>query len=183
MLQRGWHGNLVNIAAVPSVLRQVNVCHRAGGAVGAGEAGCLGLDAARYCGVGGAGDGGVEALNAEGLQGEEFACVGNAVLIQVAPDLELGEVGIDGIDNAVAVAVQIGEGGKTIVGSQAVGNVGAIAEHFRAVVDAAIAIHIPHQNPVVAANPTRRGADAVVVQIKQRARHAVGSHRFNAVVV
>ena len=54
-------------------------------------------------------------------QGLQLGGLADAVLVQVAPDFELGVDGVGSTDAAIAVGVVLGQGGKAVAGGLAAG--------------------------------------------------------------
>ena len=108
----------------------------------------------------------VEADDAGVRQRNEFAALRDAVLRNIAPELQFCEGGVGGVDHAVAIRIQCGEGCKSIRGEGAVGQYGEVAEQLRAGVDGAVTVSVPHQQGVVRTRPAGLGEDAVVVVVE-----------------
>jgi hypothetical protein len=80
----------------------------------------------------------------------EFDGLAQAVLVEVLPELQLGESGVAGVEQTVAIAVEVAQGveageGKLAVELQRVG-----AEELGARVDGAVAVAVQHEPGVVA---------------------------------
>ena len=121
----------------------------------------------------------------DALLGEraEFAGLGDAVLVQVAPHAHVRETGVTGVEDAVAVAVEVGEGVQGIAGKLAVLLERIDAEEFAPAVDRAIAVAVEDKKPVVARNPAGTGADAVGVVVEEDAGRAADADGLDAVAV
>ena len=135
------------------------------------EAGAHGL-AVAAAQVGGGG-GGIEgdAAHAQAVQAEEFVGLAEAVLVQVFPELELGVGGVIGVEEGVAIEVEVGQGfeavGGELPGAGAAREAGVVAKQFAAVVDAAIAVEVAHQNAFTGGDPAAGGFNAVAVVVEQ----------------
>ena len=64
--------------------------------------------------------GDVDRGDAERVEREQFAALADAVLVEVAPDAQVGELGVEAAELAVGVAVEVGEGGEAVGGACAV---------------------------------------------------------------
>lgn len=118
----GGQGDGVGKFAIERVVGQINVgqlgglAQRAETAVGAGVAAQIGDDIAIVEQGGVCGFGDVDGRDVVGGECGEFVCLADAVLIEVAPESEIGEAGVTGINLAVGVGVFLRERGKTIDG-------------------------------------------------------------------
>ena len=187
----GGQRNLVAEFAVEGVVGEVEVAdatghHLAGGAglaVGPGE----GADGAHDVAVAEVGGGGgvaqVDAGDAGLGQGLQFAGIGDAILVQVAPDANIGELGVKAAEEAVVVAVEVGERGKAAGGFLAVGHDGVDAEEFVAVVDQTVAVLVEGEEGVVALDPAGAGLDAVTVVVEEDLGGGGDADGFHAVAV
>ncbi len=93
----------------------------------------------------------VDARNAQGLQRTGLSGVDLPVAVQVAPDLQLREDRIVGVDDAVAVGVedlQAADAARLLVDVR-------IAEHLAAVVDRAVHILVEYKKAVGRVQPAR----------------------------
>ena len=168
---------------VEGVVGKVEIAGRAGAAVGAreGGAGGLGVAVAETDGAGGAGE--VDAGDAGVSEGLQFAGIRDAVLIEVAPDLNVGVLGIGIAEDAIVVAVEVGECGKAVGGFLAVGQEGVDAEEFVAVVDAAVAVFVENEQGIIAFDPAGAGLDAVAVVVEEGLGGSGDADGFDAVAV
>ena len=114
-------------------------------------------------------------------QGLEFARLGDAVLVGVLPDFHIGELGVLGIEDAIAIAVEVLERIEAIAGLLAVGFDGVDAEQLAAIVDLAIAIAVQHEEAVVALDPAGAGLQAVAIEVEGDA--GIGADGLDAVAV
>jgi len=164
--QRGG-GNQVGEAAVEGVGGEVHVGHHSRRTIGADETAQVGdlVAVGEKAGVQCLAD--TEAGNAELSESLEFASLADAVLVEVLPHLEAGEIGVQRIHRAVAVAVLSGECRKTIRRIAACRKLRAVAEQLRAVVYDAVTIPVQHQHTVRRRHPARAALDAVTVVIEQ----------------
>ncbi|EXI86098.1 MAG: hypothetical protein AW11_03227 [Candidatus Accumulibacter regalis] len=160
--------------AVEGVVGEIDVAQlgghlaeRAGAAVAAhvaaevGDLVAVGEDLA----IGGLGE--VEGDDALRGEGEQFTGLADTVLVEVAPEAQTGEAGVEAVDLAVAVRVFLGERGEAVGGNAAGAQRGAIAEQFAAVVDAAVAVAIEDEEGIVALHPTGGGPDTVAVVVEE----------------
>ena len=74
--------------------------------------------------------------------------------------------GVADVDESVLIAVELGQGEKTVRGLAAAFQQGIVAEQFEAASDGAVAVAIESQQSVVGANPTDRFAERVIVQVE-----------------
>ena len=125
----------------------------------------------------------VECLDLGLIEGEQLAFLADAVLIQVAPDAQLGKSAVGGIYLAVTVVIEIGQCLITIGSTFAIFKEGVVAEQLAAVIDDAVAIAVMDEQTVVLADPTGGSADAVLVMVKECAIMTVASEGFNTVAV
>ena len=139
----------------------------AGGAIGPriGTGGTLNVatgqrDIGGGAGQADAGDAGV----GEGLQ---FVRRTHAILVEVAPEADVGELGIEAAELAVVVAVEVGERGKAAGGLLSAAENSIDTEEFVAVVDGAVAVLVEGEEGVVALEPAGAGTDAVAVVVEE----------------
>ena len=125
----------------------------------------------------------VECLDLCLVEGEQFAFLADAVLIEVTPNAQLGKGAVGSIYFAVAVFIQICQCLIAVGGVLAVFEQGVVAEQLAAVIDDAIAIAVINEETVVLAYPTGGSADAVLVMVKERAFVTVAGEGFNTVAV
>ena len=125
----------------------------------------------------------VECLDLGLIEGEQLAFLADAVLIQVAPDAQLGKGAVGGIYFAVAVFIKIGQRLIAVGGALAVFEQGVVAEKFAAVIDDTIAIAVINKQTVVLTYPAGSGTDTVLVMVKERAVMAVAGKGFDAVAI
>ena len=159
------------------VHRKVDVGHAgrravaAGAAVGAGEGAEVGdlVAIGQYLAVLGAAD--VEADDALLIQRGEFVALADAVLVEILPYAQRGEVGILRIDDTVVVGVFLRQCGEA-VGGIARGAVGrrGVAEQLGAGIDHAVAVAIHDQQAVVGGNPADTVLDAGGIDVEQQGR-------------
>ena len=108
----------------------------------------------------------INGFNAGAVQIQQFAFVGIAVLVGIAPNLELLPHGITGIDFTVAVTIVLFERFKAVFGTTAVGEQGLVAEQFAAVIDLAVAVQIQSQQTVIRRRPAALLGKAVAVVVE-----------------
>ncbi|MEZ7912510.1 MAG: hypothetical protein QMB55_11855 [Propionivibrio sp.] len=113
----------------------------------------------------------------------EFAGVRNAVLVEVAPEAEVGVAGVLGVDPAVGVAVEFAQGGVAVSRGLPVGEQGVVAEEFAAGVDRSIAVAVEDEQAVVGLGPRRSGLDAVGVVVEMCSGFARQLGDFDSVAV
>ena len=116
-------------------------------------------------------------------EGKQFACLADAVLIQITPESQIGKAGIEAIDLAVVVAVFLGEGGKAVGGLAASGQRCGVAEQFAAVVDGVVAVAVKDEEGVVAPGPACGSLDAVAIVVEEDGSGGVDAGGFQAVAV
>ena len=117
------------------------------------------------------------------FEGEQLAFLADAVLIQVAPDAQLGKSAVGGIYLAVTVVIKIGQGLIAVGGTLAVFERGVVAEQLAAIIDDAVAIAVINEETVVLVYPASGGADAILVVVKERAFMTVAGKGFDTVAV
>ena len=105
----------------------------------------------------------------------QFAGVGLAVAVGVLPDQQAGEVRIEGIDHAVAVAVVAGQLGEAVALARA-------AEQFADIVDLAVVVAVDGQEAVALGQPA--GLDRLAgAQQVEAAGHVFTGDSVDAVAV
>ena len=174
--------------AVEGVLHQIDVAQVAAdfaqssaAAVGFDEAAqvgqlvAVGQDLAVFAAAG------VDGGDILAAQREQFVGLADAVLVQVAPQAQVGELGIAGIDFAVEVGIQVAQGVEAVGGQLAVAFDHGIAEQFATIVDFAVSVFVQHQEGVVGSDPAGRGLDAIGVELDGGG--GVDAEGFQAVVV
>ncbi|MBK6402424.1 MAG: hypothetical protein IPF74_10990 [Rhodocyclaceae bacterium] len=88
-------------------------------------------------------------------QALQFVGLADAVLVQVAPEADVGVLGIIGVEQLVAVAIEASEGGEAVGGVQGAAGEGfgaddgIDAEEFAAGVDGAVAIAVEDDEGVI----------------------------------
>ena len=97
---------------------------------------------------------------------EQFAPIGEGIGVAVNPNPQALPGAVAAVDLAVAVGIEAAQGLKAIAGQAAAGQAGGVAEEFVAVGDAAVAIEIPHQQPVARAHPAGAFGEAVAVMVE-----------------
>ncbi len=157
-------------------MRQYEAARLPGAAVAAGVGAGLDEQGVVVFGVGGSAAQ-FDVLHAVGGEGAEFVGLADAVLIEVAPNAHAAEGGVFVVEYAIARSgqyaidetafVEVGQGGKAVAGFLAVGQYRFIAEEFRAGVDAAIAVAIPHQQAIVRTGPGGAGFDEVAIGVEE----------------
>jgi hypothetical protein len=162
------------------VLRQDEAASLAGAAVGAGEAPAVRQDCVAIVGVG-VGAGQPDAGDAGLRQRLQLTRLAHAVLVQIAPDAQVAELRVFGIEHAVtrahrgaahgAAHIQLAQRGKAVGGLGAVGQDGLITKQLAPGIDQAVAVAVPHQHAVIGPGPSGAGLDGVAIGIKQ---HAIG---------
>ena len=93
----------------------------ADGAVASGVAALVGDEVAIGNGDGVAAGGDVDGGDVERCKGAEFSGFAETILVEIAPDAQVGKGTIGRRDLAVCVAVELGECGETISGNAATG--------------------------------------------------------------
>ena len=171
------------VAAVQMVGIQQQIAHTALAAVGSGVAAALCQRIAVAEVSVGVLMGEVEGGDIKLRQGKQFAFLADAVLVQIAPHAQALENGILRINDAVLVGIVLRQRGIAVFGRAAVGEQGVVAEQLATVVDAAVAVQIQGQQPVVGRHPAAGGADAVAVVVEQAAGKTGGGGGFDAVAV
>ena len=117
------------------------------------------------------------------VEGEQLALLADAVLVEVAPDAQVGKGTVSGIYLAVAVVIEFGQRLIAVGGALAVFEQGVVAEKLAAVIDDSVAIAVINKQAVVLAYPAGGGANAVLVVVKERAVMAIASKGFDAVTI
>ena len=117
------------------------------------------------------------------FEGEQLAFLADAVLIQVAPDAQLGKSAVGGIYLAVTVVIEIGQCLITIGSTFAIFKKGVVAEKLATVIDDTIAIAVIDEQTIILVYPTSRGTNAVITMVKECAFMPVASEGFNTVAV
>ena len=125
----------------------------------------------------------VECLDLGLIEGEQLAFLADAVLIQVAPDAQLGKSAVGGIYLAVTVVIEIGQCLITIGSTFAIFKEGVVAEKLAAVIDDAVAIAVINEETVILADPAGGSTDTVIAVVKERAFMTVAGEGFNAIAV
>ena len=164
--QRGG-GNQVGEAAVEGVGGEVHVGHHSRRTIGADETAQVGdlVAVGEKAGVQCLAD--TEAGNAELSESLEFSGLRDAVLVEVLPHLEAGEIGVQRIDHAISIAVLSGECRKAICRIAASRQRGTVAKQLGAVIYDAVIVAVQHQHTVRRRHPARAALDAVTVVIEQ----------------
>ncbi|BEP41185.1 hypothetical protein [Variovorax sp. V15] len=108
-----------------------------------------------------------DATDAQLVKREEFACIRDSVLIDIAPDLDLAPCQIGASEVAIGIAVQVREGIEGIGRFLSVALDGVDAKEFSPGLNEAIAIEIAYEKAVIGAKPTGARFDAVGIVIKQ----------------
>ena len=172
------------------VLRQVHVGGIAdhGGAaavtVGPAEAAQVGDAVAVVQFLAVAGVGYAQRFDAHVGQREQLAVVGNAVLVEVAPQAQVGKARVGGIDPTVRVGVFLRQRVEAIDRSAAECEGRGVAEQFLPAVDAAVAVAVERQEGVVGLDPARQRRDARAGGVEVDAASGVaGAGSFDAVAV
>ena len=125
----------------------------------------------------------VERLDLCLIEGEQLAFLADAILVEVAPDAQLGEGAIGRIHLAVAVVIKIGQGLIAVGGALAVFQRGVVAEQLAAVIDGAVAITVINEETVVLAYPAGSSADTILVVIKEGAFVTITGNCFNTIAI
>ncbi len=165
---------LAGISGVGVVRSQDGVVHAPDGTALEGDVADAGQP--RAVGRGDVDRGGAEidADDAELIERLQLARIGDAVAVEVLPDLQLGPQHVRGRDLAVAIGIelrQLGEAGLPDA-----------AEHLRDVVDSAVAVDVPDQEAVVALQPAGAFGEQIMVDIEIDRTHAeIG--RLDAVAI
>ena len=95
-------------------------------------------------------------------------------MVGIDPNAQVRKVAVGRVDDAIAIAVECAQLGE------AIGR--CIAEDFRDVIDAPIAISVKGQDTVIRRNPTGPFGKAVAIQVKGRVAVGPGGE-FNAIAV
>ena len=125
----------------------------------------------------------VERLDLGFVESKQLAFLADAILVEVAPDAQVGKGAIGGIYFAIAVIIKIGQCLIAIGGTFAVFEQGVIAEKLAAVIDDAIAIAVINEETIILADPAGSETDAVFVVIKERAFMTVAGNGFDTVAI
>ena len=125
----------------------------------------------------------VECLDLGLIEGEQLAFLADAVLIQVAPDAQLGKGAVGSIYFAVTVFIKLGQCLITIGSAFAIFKEGVVAEKLTTVIDDTIAIAVINEQAVILVYPTSRGTNAVITMVKERTFMTVAGEGFNAIAV
>ena len=108
----------------------------------------------------------IERFNLSFVEGQQLAFLTDTVLIEVAPNAQVGKGTVGGIHLAIAVVIKISQCLIAAGGALTVFEQGVVTKEFAAVIDGAIAIAVIHEQAVVLADPAGSGADAVLVVVK-----------------
>ena len=125
----------------------------------------------------------IERLDLGLIEGEQFAFLADAILVEVAPDAQLGKGAISGIYLAVTVVIEIGQRLIAVGGTLAILEQGVVAEQLAAVIDDAVAIAVINEETVILADPAGGSTDTVIAVVKERAFMTVAGEGFNAIAV
>ncbi len=106
---------------------------------------------------------GTDTLDANFLQRQQLAGLADAIAIQITPYTQISPYGIAGIQLAIGVAIDSLHGLETILGLAAIGQQSVLAKQLMAIVDAAIAISIQHQQSIIRLHPA--GAMFITITI------------------
>ena len=182
------HGAGVEVVGefpIEGVVRQIQ--GHGGVLAEAGDGGGERLGVAAGQGLVGLLRGEVDAGDAGLGQALQFVGLAEAVLVQVAPEADVGVLGIRCVEELVAVAIEASEGGEAVGGVQGAAGEGfgaddgIDAEEFAAGVDGAVAIAVEDDEGVIPFEPAGAGLDGVGVVVEQNPRgHA---DRFDAIPV
>ena len=124
----------------------------------------------------------VEGSDAEASKRVQLARIGDAIAVGVDPDPQLAPDRILCVDDAVMVGVIVLKCLKAIHGQDSGLQAGRIAEQLAAVIDLAVVVDVPNQQPVGRRDPTGLFGKAGVVKVEiSTVRIAVG--RRDAVAV
>ena len=163
--------------------RAIGFAGRTCGAVGSGECACGGLHVAvaQVC----AHSTGVNAnpSDAVGSKGSQLVGLTDAVLVQVAPDAQIGKNTVGRVDLAVFVGIQVFECVKTIGRQLTIALECVNTEELTARVDGAVAIAIQHQPAVIRLDPAGTGFDTIGIVVEQDDCAIAGARGFDAVAV
>ena len=116
-------------------------------------------------------DGGVlegegQGANPQGFQGVEFARIGEGIAVAVQPDLKAAPALITPVDLAIAVAVEVAEGGEAMGRQAAITAAGGIAEQFGTAADLSITLEIPHQDAIASSDPAAALGETIAVVVE-----------------
>ena len=116
-----------------------------------------------------------DAGQAERIEGGEFFGLADAVLVVVAPQAQLVPAGVLGVDGAVGIGVQFGQGGVAVGGLLSGGEQRMVAEEFASGVDGAVAVAVAveDENAVIALEPGGACPDAVAVVVEEGGLNSV----------
>ena len=128
-------------------------------------------------------------------QGEQLTGIGHTVLVQIAPQAQVGKVRIGGVDPAVGVGVFLGQRVEAVDGIAAEGQRCGIAKQLAAAVDEAVAVAVQREESVIGLDPAgahahagtggveidvaagvvrARGLDAIAIEVEHQRIPAVG---------
>ena len=170
----GVEGQVAAGAAVDVVIGEPDIRDLAGAAIGAGIGRDMGDPVAGdLFGAGGRGQ--VDRAHAGIVEVLQLARVGIAVLVQIAPDQQVGKGVVLAVDHAIGIGIEHREAGKAVHGFG--------AEQFGMVVDLAVLVAVDCQQPVIGANPAGQFADAIGVDIPIDRTFAVDRGQFQPVAV
>jgi hypothetical protein len=127
--------------------------------------------------------GGTEGNDSLRGQGEQLVALADAVLIEVAPEAQIGKVRVERIDLTVVVAVFLRERGKAVGGSAACDKRSGIAKKFVPVVDGAVAVAIENEEGVIAGHPAGGGLHAIAIVIEKNGGGGVDADGFETIAV
>ncbi|MFA7281104.1 MAG: hypothetical protein WC100_13520 [Sterolibacterium sp.] len=161
------------------VLIQIDIGHHSRAAVATGVTAGLRLHPARKNFVGNEGDRGVQTPDAKRGKANEFTVVTQTVLIDIAPDAQIAEAGILGINCCIAVAVQIGQRFKAVACLASATQGSVVAKQRGSICDRSIADTSPDQKTVATPHPARSSPNPVVIEIKQWTTQPIADYCFN----
>ena len=176
-------GNAVAEAAVEMVGGKIEVAHLFFVAVAVGIAAFFGETVAVAQIAVAALVGEVERLDLGFFKGEQFAFLADAILVEIAPNAQLGKGTIGGIYFAVAIVIQFCQRLIAVGGAFAVFQRGIVAKQLAAIIDDTVAIAVINEEAVVLAYPASSGADTVIAMVKERPFMPIAGNRFDAVAV
>ena len=125
----------------------------------------------------------IERFNLSFVEGQQLAFLTDTVLIEVAPNAQLGKSTVSSINLIVAVVIKFCQRLITAGGTFTIFEQGVVAEKFAAIIDDTVTITIIDEQTIVLAYPASGGTDAVFIVIKERAVMTVAGEGFDTVTI